>query len=153
MPLLVEAMSNGLIFPYECRGKQTEWPDPQSSGHPCRGVAAIADEPRLPTLRPGLDLRLARVPSSSRYCVRDTSALRSARDSLRETLASLSRWQSAFSPTTRDDRLPSWTFPAVAMEAPAAHYLFPLQASPVAYSLLTRPLTFPVPNAKVKLEV
>jgi len=45
MPLLVEAMPNGLIFPYESRGKQTEWPNPQSSGHPCRGVAAVRTNP------------------------------------------------------------------------------------------------------------
>ena len=114
MPLLVEVMSNGQFSPDRSDVKTDRLARPPSSGHPGRGVAALRTYPDCQRCALASTNVSSWVPSSARYCVRAISAPRSARDSLRETLALLPRWQSAFSPTTRSDRLLSWTSPAVA---------------------------------------
>ena len=45
LPRLMEVMSNRLIFPWNCWGKQTVCPDPQSVGSTCRCVAALRSYP------------------------------------------------------------------------------------------------------------
>jgi hypothetical protein len=134
LPRLMEAMSNRLIFPCKCRGKQTVWPDPQSVGSTCR-VRRVAVVPRLPTLRPVTPCGRARVPSA-----RDLAALvrasapRSARDCLRQTLASLPRWQSASSTPTRAADGFSWTSPSASEAVVPGGALF---STPRAFSWLT----------------
>lgn len=159
LPLLVEVVSNRLIFLWHCtswcRRKTDCLARPLLVGSTCRCRRA-AVVPRLPTLHPGS-------PSGRPGCPRCVTSLRSSTPrchARQEThfvrlLRSLPRWQSASSTPTRAAAGFSWTSPAASEAvAPAALYLSSCTSALIlAYLPLTQLETFSPLHVKLSMEV